>query len=1062
VSAPAEHAGRRATAGAVVLGAGAPLAAFAPLSDVSESAGDHLWVALVSPPVLLAALALWLARSGRRGDAARLPRTLPVGAALVALGCVLSFLETDTFTASAALALLAVGAPILLFAAIRRAGLPTAPLVWAFLGTCALLLFHADLVFFRDHGLGIPSTAELVAAKFAGSQGFHHHLLGDAERSATFTLMPFTTAAWMASADAVSRSARGWALAVALICGLTLLLLFAATPLVIAAAVTVACLARSPLPRAARLGLLAATIPVALWAFETPSARDYLNRVNDTPAGHGPRPLSAGFDRLLDHPLTGIGLGRFGFRDGGAATHSVLAQAAADIGAVGLVGAVLVIGSIVALLPHALRRPSLAAQGAGLGAGTYAAAILVAGGATLGVAAGLSAVWALTPALLLAAATAPSEARAWVPEFLRELDRRRRAEPERRGMLAYGIVLGVALAAYLSATLPAHVELIPTRVEELSAVFAAHAQDKGPLVGFVPGKGFFPAGMEDNPGLAWALPGLGDLFGWHTYASAFRGFYIGILSCSIAIVPALAARLFRSRLAGLVVPLAAIWSFRFVDVGDSYFLPAIAGGLGLPALLLIDRRWERSRPVPPATFVALMLFASLAAMFRSGAGTPLIVVGIVVLWRHTTWRHRLPALLVTLLAYAAVSHGGIRLIEAQRAHVMGHTRIADEQAERLGGDHFDDPGLAGRNIPWHLVYIGLGFDGNRYRIAYLDENAIDYALSVDPKAVFGTSRYNDVLRDRYLEILRTDPGFMARTTARKALVLVDDGLRRFPLVLAVLGGVLLLARRRSRERRWVGLLLLAALVAVTYPLAVMPLSRYEVGWFTALAWIWLLGLGWACAALASARRPALTPARRRVAWTALAALLVLGGLRVGARSAHAALHAATRTAPSAPFADSTAGPAVARWPLWSGLPASWSRRAGVLEPSGTSLSVATSSERFAYQLLGPALRLPPATYIATARGAIGAGGLQVGVLDVAKGTWLGTAAFTAQRTSGRRVSFPVQFALAVPTRVQLILSNYSEQARSSRWSLVDASIRGAAPADTLAIDRALRRRPSSP
>ena len=847
---------------------------------------DHAWLALVTPPFLLLFLAGVVAYAAPVPRPSRGPTALIAGGILLIVASALSLIETDAVNDTVAMALLGLVVPAGLYATVRRADLPLAPIVWSFLIVSSLLLLRADLVFFGDYGFGPPSGEDLFQAKFSSvPYDFHYFGLGNPDQTSTFTLMPFAISCFIASSTATSQRARRAALTVAAVCGLTLVLLYVRIPLVFAGAIGVWALLRSSASRAAK-GVALAGIGVLLLYFVTDSTTlDYIKKLFDTDEGSSgndrARSIFKGFEALGDHPLTGEGLGRFGFRDGQPPAHSAIAQAAADLGVLGLIGILLVLGSISALAIRAIRgrgdQPALLAATA-FGVGVYGLAAALVGGATAGVAIGFISVWGMSVGLLLGVVTAPDRTPHWVPEALQtrsgaaewltatwarvrgRLDRT--PEPGRvlppPGMIAFGLLLGLGVAFYLHRHMPAQLTLLQTRIDDLSATFAAHEMGRGPLVGFIEGQGYFPSGMADNPGMYWVLPGFGDLVGADGWASAYRTFYIALVSVCAAALPSITGRMFGSSLAGVVVSLAAVYGFRYVDVADFYFLLAVTAAIGLPLLLLVDRSWIRSRPVPPWSLIGVMVFASVMSMLRNGTGTPLVLVALLIVWRHTTWKHRLPAILVTLVAFVSVSHGVIRVVEAARAGNMGDTPIAASYQPIVSADSFDDE-FKRRSIPFHLIYIGLGFDSNKYGILYLDENAAFYALSVDPDATYGTPRYNEVLQDRFFDILGDDPGFIIKTTVRKALVALDDGIGRFPIALLVIVGAFLFTPRRSMARRWVGLLLVAGAAAMFYPLSVIPADRYQLAWWTALGWIWLCGLGWTIAAL----QPGLTRRLKR-------------------------------------------------------------------------------------------------------------------------------------------------------------------------------------------------------
>lgn len=68
---------------------------------------------------------------------------------------------------------------------------------------------------------------------------------------------------------------------------------------------------------------------------------------------------------------------------------------------------------------------------------------------------------------------------------------------------------------------------------------------------------------------------------------------------------------------------------------------------------------------------------------------------------------------------------------------------------------------------WHNFYIGLGEFENDFGIEYADQNAFEYAVSVDPTIVSLSEEYDDVLRARARTLITAHPGWYASVIARR-------------------------------------------------------------------------------------------------------------------------------------------------------------------------------------------------------------------------------------------------------------------------------------------------------
>lgn len=125
-----------------------------------------------------------------------------------------------------------------------------------------------------------------------------------------------------------------------------------------------------------------------------------------------------------------------------------------------------------------------------------------------------------------------------------------------------------------------------------------------------------------------------------------------------------------------------------------------------------------------------------------------------------------------------------------------------------------------------------------------------------------------------------------------------------------------------------------------------------------------------------------------------------------------------------------------------GVPAGWQNEAAAAGRGGDGIVVRTTPSRFAYQLLGPKVELPPGRYHALIAGRVVSGGLILGVLDATKDSWISQGGFSSQQHDFDTKTMAVGFTLAKPTTVQLILSNWAPVDSSSRWIVRRAGIVG--------------------
>lgn len=71
---------------------------------------------------------------------------------------------------------------------------------------------------------------------------------------------------------------------------------------------------------------------------------------------------------------------------------------------------------------------------------------------------------------------------------------------------------------------------------------------------------------------------------------------------------------------------------------------------------------------------------------------------------------------------------------------------------------------------WHLLYIGLGYLENDYGILRKDDSAAEKVRSINSEAIYCSKEYEEILKNEYWLILKSDPGFVIKTYLLKLLI----------------------------------------------------------------------------------------------------------------------------------------------------------------------------------------------------------------------------------------------------------------------------------------------------
>jgi hypothetical protein len=654
-------------------------------------------------------------------------------------------------------------------------------------------------------------------------------------------------------------------------------------------------------------------------------------------------------------------------------------------------------------------------------------------------------------------------------------------------LLAYGLVVAAIGAVQLDRTIQGAANGLNS--ERQGGMFAsmdvvdAHGP---PLVGLDSSgdnSSFYPVALDDDRGTFIYIPLLAHYAGTHDLNVLLKWFFICFFVPLLLVYPLLIYGVTESVIAAGVAPWILLSNSSFFRTSGIFWIPAWANLLLLPLLLLIAKRW---RPNLLWALVALAVLGSFASSMRANAGLGFVGGAILlVLLRLPRWRLRLAGVALIALAYLSISSFAIHAVQVQRDAVVGHD--------------FTSPYPNGHPF-WHNGYIGLGYLRNPYGFRPTDAAALAAAHRQDPGARFPTKRYERALRTVYLDTLEKHPWFVVHGWIVKAGVMLGLVAHWYPFAVLLVPLLLLFGAERRRRRFQFSLVVFAGLVGAATGVFTLPTKIPEIqsGWYGFGLFLWILSIGWAArpaeqwvaaylrrwGANRQERRRELPPSwapvltrlrwqvRRRVVGTLLGARLLLtraatwavGGARgLGFRTlGRLALAAAVAagvflanssgriTDASAAYwaneaslvdAASIDGTLVSRWQFDQGVPRGWREFARSVERRGDELHVRTRPTKYGLQLLSPPRVLKPGHYVAAVEGSVGAGGLQVAAADTPIDATVAYVFYSADAPFAESRRMALSFDLAKPTRVSILLSNFSVLARSSTWTLRSVVLR---------------------
>ena len=628
-------------------------------------------------------------------------------------------------------------------------------------------------------------------------------------------------------------------------------------------------------------------------------------------------------------------------------------------------------------------------------------------------------------------------------------------------LLLYGVIAFAFAIVHFDSALPDDVRLMQSRSNDLSRSIAVVERGGPPLLGCdrtylgdveAPGQRCLASGIGDDQGLYLYVPLVGQLFGETDPFLLLKWMFTWVMAFAVLLYPLIFGTLFRSIPVGLLAPLPLLFGFDFLQNTDIYWIVGWAALLGLPLVLLaLDRdRWDRHAT---ALLVSAVAVGGFATSIRSQAGLPiLIAAAIVALIRGGRWRNRALTLGVVTAAYLVFSSVPLLIAREYRDHSTGVNYSA---------------GAPTSHAFWHPIYLGLGYLENPYGIKWDDSVALAAVVRERPGTVYLSHEYEQTLKGLYLDILREDPGFVAKTYAVKFREVLRQARDEFGLALLLIPALLLTGQELRRRRLFTALAVPALAITVLPPVLTRPEPDYgfQVGFLSVVGLLCLLG---AAFGVVAAQRAALavgdidretfgarwSDARGRLATATGRGVDLLERRRValiaaGVAVGFVAIVLALRSGDEAPRVDYEAsatplvrstgleGTPVKSWDFRGALPAGWEPLPGVsVEPSAAGTDVITTVGTSEYQLVSDALALEAGRYRIDLKGDVRAGGLELGALDTTTNTWIALAHYWSGQSGFASSLMTLPLTLAKPAKVQLVLSNWNAR-RTSTWRIDD-------------------------
>lgn len=87
--------------------------------------------------------------------------------------------------------------------------------------------------------------------------------------------------------------------------------------------------------------------------------------------------------------------------------------------------------------------------------------------------------------------------------------------------------------------------------------------------------------------------------------------------------------------------------------------------------------------------------------------------------------------------------------------------------------YFGDDYSKMENMPaWHTLYVGLGWEENKYGITWNDACGTEAAQKIDPDVIPNSKEYHELIKQVYLSLVKEDPLYILQSYIRKMIACI--------------------------------------------------------------------------------------------------------------------------------------------------------------------------------------------------------------------------------------------------------------------------------------------------
>ncbi len=228
----------------------------------------------------------------------------------------------------------------------------------------------------------------------------------------------------------------------------------------------------------------------------------------------------------------------------------------------------------------------------------------------------------------------------------------------------------------------------------------------------------------------------------------------------LLLYPAIWYYLTKTWVVGLLTPIATVMILRpmlWTYCNDSYWSMAWTVLMGIPLIAAYEKDCGKNRSFFSGGVICLVIALGNVPRGHSSMGIALVFLAVLIksfMARYRDIRKISVRVFLSILI------------------ILFFYRCFTNVVPDMYTYFRDDYGKMENMPAWHTLYVGLGWDENKYGITWNDACGTEAAQKIDPDVIPNSKEYHEIIKQIYLSLIKEDPLYILQSYIRKLIACI--------------------------------------------------------------------------------------------------------------------------------------------------------------------------------------------------------------------------------------------------------------------------------------------------